>query len=166
MFIRQGFFFGDDDRHLLYMPTGPSDPLVVFDPGFDQAAFFAYAEANGLTRYGGQIVPRNSGRSDWWTKFDLRVSPELPGFGEDHKANIYFTIENLGNLLNDEWGVFYERDFPRTAPIVEASLIDTAGTPNDFSDDQYSFDDFIPETQTRVADASLWKLRVGFNYNF
>jgi len=166
MFIAQDFFFGSDDRSLLYMPSGPSDPNVVFDPGFDQDAFFAYAAANGLTGYGGQIVPRNSANSDWWTKFDLRVSQELPGFGEEHHANIYFTIENLSNLLNDDWGVLYERDFPRTAPIVEASYLDTAGTPDDYSDDQYSFDTFIPQDQSRSATASLWTLRVGFNYNF
>ncbi len=166
MFISQGFFFGSDDRSLLYMPTGPSDPNVVFDPGFDQAAFFDFAAANGLTGYGGQIVPRNSANSDWWTKFDLRVSQELPGFGEEHHANVYFTIENLSNLLNDDWGVLYERGFPRTAPIVEASLVDTAGTPNDFSDDQYSFDNFIPQGQSRSSTASLWSIRVGFNYNF
>ena len=166
MFISQGFFFGSDDRSLLYMPTGPSDPLVVFDPGFDQAAFFAYAAANGLTGFGGGIVPRNSIQSDWWTKFDLRVSQELPGFGEEHHANVYFTIENLGNLLNDDWGVLYERDFPRTAPIVEASYIDVNGTANDHSDDLYSFDAFIPQSQSRSATASLWAMRVGFNYNF
>jgi len=166
MFLRQGFFFGDDDRSLLYMPTGPADPKVVFDPGFDQDAFFQYAAANGLTGYGGQIVPRNSAHSDWWTKFDLRVSQELPGFGEEHHASVYFTIQNLGNLLNDDWGVLYERDFPRTAPIVDASLVDVNGTPNDFSDDLYSFNAFIPELQTRSAEASLWSLRVGFNYNF
>ena len=166
MFIRQDFFFGDDDRHLLYMPSGPDDPLVVFDDDFDQDAFFSYAAANGLTGYGGGIVERNSARSDWWTKFDLRVSQELPGFGEDHHANIYFTIENLGNLLNDDWGVLYERDFPRTAPIVDASYIDVNGTPNDYSDDLYSFNEFIPEYQTRSAAASLWRIRFGFNYNF
>ncbi|MDJ0710802.1 MAG: TonB-dependent receptor [Woeseiaceae bacterium] len=166
MFIRQDFFFGDDDRSLLYMPTGPNDPLVVFDPGFDQAAFFEYAEANGLTGYGGSVVPRNTGRSDWWTKFDLRISQEIPGFTQDHYANLYFTIENLGNLLNDDWGVLYERDFPRTAPIVDASYVDVNGTPNDYSDDLYSFNEFIPQEQTRSADASLWQIRFGFNYNF
>ena len=166
MFIRQDFFFGDDDRHLMYMPTGPDDPLVVFDDGFDQDAFFAYAAANGLTEYGGGIVPRNSANSSWWTKFDLRVNQELPGFSEDHRANVYFTIENLGNLLNDDWGVLYERQFPRSAPIVAASYIDVNDTPFDFSDDLYSFDEFIPEDQSRSASASLWQIRFGFNYKF
>jgi len=166
MFIRQDFFWGSDDRSLLYMPSGPSDPNVVFGPGFDQDAFFDFAKANGLNKYGGQIVPRNSRNGSWWTKFDVRVSQELPGFSEEHHATIYFTIENLGNLINDDWGVLKERGFPRTAPIVEASYIDTAGTPNDFSDDVYSFDAFIPQGQSRSADASLWAMRFGFNYNF
>jgi len=68
--------------------------------------------------------------------------------------------------LNDDWGVLYERGFPRTAPIVEASFIDPNGTPNDHSDDLYSFDAFIPQDQSRSATASLWSLRIGFNYNF
>ena len=166
MFIRQDFFFGDDDRHLMYMPSGPDDPLVVFGDDFDQDAFFAYAAVNDLTRYGGGIVPRNSANSNWWTKFDLRINQELPGFSDDHDANLYFTIENLGNLLNDKWGVLYERQFPRTAPIVAASYIDVNDTPFDFSDDLYSFDEFIPESQSRSASASLWQIRFGFNYNF
>ena len=62
--------------------------------------------------------------------------------------------------------MLYERDFPRTAPIVDASYIDVNGTPNDYSDDLYSFNEFIPEYQTRSAAASLWRIRFGFNYNF
>jgi len=166
MFIRQDFFWGSDDRSLLYMPSGPSDPNVVFGPNFDQDAFFAFAKANDLTRYGGQIVPRNSVHSAWWTKFDLRVSQEIPGFGEEHHALIHFTIENLGNLLNDDWGVLKERGFPRFAPIVEGSYIDPNGTTWDFSDDLYSFDDFIPQGESRSAAASLWQVRFGIQYNF
>jgi hypothetical protein len=166
MFNLGAFFNPADSRSLLYMPSGPNDANVIFDPGFDQAAFFAFAEANGLTEYGGGIVPRNEFNSDWWTKMDLRVSQEIPGFGSDQKAQVYFVVENLLNLINDDWGVLYERGFPRTAPIVEANLIDSANTPNDFSDDQYEFVDFSAVEQTRVGNASLWSLRLGFNYNF
>jgi len=35
-----------------------------------------------------------------------------------------------------------------------------------YSDDLYSFESFIPQGQSRSADASLWALRFGFNYNF
>ncbi len=156
MFVCGPFFCPDDDRSLLYMPSGPSDPNVVFDPGFDQDAFFAWAEGNDLTKYGGGIVTRNELTSDWWTKFDLRISQEIPGFSDDQKASIYFTIENLGNLLNDDWGVLYERSFPRAAPVVQASLVN----------DQYVFEQFIPQDQSRSTRASLWRMRFGFQYNF
>ena len=104
--------------------------------------------------------------SDWWTKFDFRVTQELPGFTSDHRANLYLVIENIGNLLNDDWGVLYERSFPRAAPIVEASYLDPNGTPDDYSDDVYLFENFIDQSQSRSTRASLWSLRFGFNYNF
>ncbi|MFQ5548504.1 MAG: carboxypeptidase regulatory-like domain-containing protein [Woeseia sp.] len=165
MFVQGSFANPDDDRSLLYMPSGPSDPLVVFDPGFDQAAFFAFAAANGIPQCG-CILGRNGFNSNWWSKFDLRISQDIPGFNREHRVQAYLIVENLGNFLNDDWGVFYERDFPRRANIVSASLLDTAGTPGDFSDDQYLFQNFIPQTQTRVTNVSLWAARIGINYRF
>ena len=157
MFAVGPFFNFSDDRSLLYMPTGPSDPNVVFDPGFDQEAFFAFADAAGITGYGGGIVPRNVDFSNWFTKVDLRISQEIPGFASDQKGKVFFVIENVGNLLNDDWGVFYERGFPRTAPVVEASLNGS---------NQYVFEDFIAPSQSRVGSASLWSMRFGVSYNF
>ncbi|MDH3547395.1 MAG: TonB-dependent receptor, partial [Gammaproteobacteria bacterium] len=159
----------DDDRSLLYMPDGPSDPNVIFAPGFDQDEFFAWAAANDLTKYGGGIVPRNAIEGSWWNKFDLRISQDLPGFSPDHRAQIWFNIENLANLLNDDWGVLYERSFPRTAAVVEASLPDFVldGTSdNDFSDAQYTFESFTSQGESRVAKVSVWRIRFGFNYRF
>ncbi len=158
-FFRGRFFNLDDDRQLLYMPTGASDPKVQFDPGFDQAAFFAFADAAGISKYGGQIVPRNVFNSDWWTKFDVRVSQELPGFMENHRASAYLVIENFGNFLNDDWGVLREASFPRNQPIVEATI--------DPATNQYVFEEFFePGGQSIRQDASLWEIRVGVRYSF
>ena len=90
----------------------------VFDPGFDDAAFFALVDSVGLAR--GHTAPRNSHTGSWWTKFDFKVSQEIPGFG-DHKGSAFIIIENIGNLLNDDWGVLYEQSFPRNRPIVDAT---------------------------------------------
>ena len=165
MFIQGSFTDPDDDRSLLYMPAGASDPLVIFDPGFDQNAFFAFAAQNGIPECG-CILPRNGFNSNWWSKFDVKISQELPGFGSEQRVKAYLIIENFLNLLNDDWGVLYERSFPRSAAIVEASLVDTAGTPTDFSDDQYLFTNFFPETQGRVTRPSLWAIRLGVTYQF
>jgi hypothetical protein len=165
MFVRGSFANPDDDRSLLYMPAGTSDSLVVYDPGFDQAAFFAYAAANGIPECG-CILPRNGFNSAWWTKFDLKISQDLPGFGSEHRVQAYFIVENFGNLLNDDWGVLYEQRFPRAANIVAASFLDTAGTPNDYSDDQYLFEEFFSLSQSRATSTSLWSARLGVTYRF
>ena len=165
MFVQGSFANPDDDRSLLYMPAGPSDPLVTFDPGFDQAAFFAFAAQAGIPECG-CILPRNGFNSNWWSKVDVKISQDIPGFSSEHRVQGYFIIENFLNFLNDDWGVFYERGFPRNADIVDASLVDTAGTPGDFSDDQYLFEEFFPETQRRVTSPSLWAARLGLTYRF
>ena len=190
--FRQGSFTTlSDDRSLLYMPAGTSDSLVVYQPAvlagdidpitgevptdsngvpisiaaFDQSAFFAYAAANGIPECG-CILPRNGFNSDWWNKFDLKISQDLPGFGSEHRVQAYFIVENFGNLLSDDWGVLYEQRFPRAADIVQASFLDTAGTPDDFSDDQYLFEEFFELNQSRATSTSLWSARVGVTYRF
>ena len=98
-------------------------------------------------------------------KFDLRISQELPGFSPDHSSLLYFNIENLGNLLNDDWGVLKEQSFPRRASAVIAS-IDDNGTSSDFSDDTYVYEDFFSQNLSRSTRASLWRIRMGFTYRF
>ena len=166
MFFCGPFFCPSDDRSLLYMPDGPSDPNVIFDPGFDQDAFFSWAKKNGLNKYGGRIVRRNSLESSWWSKVDLRISQDLPGFSDTHRAQLYFTINNFLNFLNNDWGILKERSFPRQASVVEASLVDVNGTPDVFEDDVYSFDSFFKQGVSRVTRASVWSMRFGFNYRF
>ena len=159
MFFLGRFFNLDDDRQLLYVPTGASDPKVRYATGFDQPAFFAFASQSGLDRYAGTIVPRNAFYSDWWTKFDVRISQELPGFNENHRASAFLVVENIGNLINDDWGVLKEASFPRTQPVVQASI--------DSMTNQYVFEEFFePAGQSIKQDASLWEVRIGLRYSF
>jgi len=153
-----GFGFNDSNRQLLYVPT-VNDSSVVYgadDDGvpFDLAGFNNFIDSEGLTR--GGIIGRNSLEGDWWTKVDIRVEQELPGFTADHKASVYFVVENFGNLLNDDWGVLKEGNFLQGA--VEASITDSG---------QYSYNSFTsPSSSSRQTDASLWEIRVGVKYDF
>lgn len=153
-------FAGDSatGRQLLYVPTGDNDPNVVFAPGFDKDAFFAFVNSSGLSKFAGGIAGRNEFYSDWWTKVDLRIQQELPGFIEGHKAKAFFVIDNLTNLLNDDWGVLYEASFPQTAAVVDAD-VNAQG--------QYVFNAFTNrDPQSRVATPSLWSMTVGIEYKF
>ncbi len=151
--------FGDDSvaNHLLYVPTGPDDQLVRFADGFDQAAFFAYVDGAGLER--GGIAGRNDQDGQWVNKFDLRIEQEFPGALQGHKSKAYFTIENIGNMLNDEWGAVYQAGFPQTVGIVDASLDETTN--------QYVYNEFFAaDAERRQTSISLWEMRVGVKYEF
>lgn len=153
--------FGDgiDGAHLLYIPTGPSDPNVVFDPGFDTTAFFAYLDQHDLTKYAGGIAPRNSNRSDWWGKIDLKFEQEFPSFAEGHKILAFLVIENFTNLINDDWGVMYHGGYFGNTSIVDARV--------DRAANQYLFNEFVArDPQSRRAAPSQWTIRIGARYKF
>ncbi|WP_020400799.1 TonB-dependent receptor [Kordiimonas gwangyangensis] len=152
--------FGDgvDGSALLYIPTGIDDPLVQFGDDFDTDAFFEYLEENNLMQYAGQIAPRNSNFSNWWGKVDLKIEQEIPAFFEGHKMSAYFVIDNLTNLINDDWGVMYEASFPRAFQVVEASI--------DRANNQYVYTEFFEREQGRVTRPSLWSIRMGVKYKF
>ncbi|MCP1338522.1 carboxypeptidase regulatory-like domain-containing protein [Idiomarina sp. M1R2S28] len=153
----QGVDVAEDGRQLLYVPDGRNDPNVVFGPNFDQDAFFSWLEGSGAGKYAGGSAGRNAFNSDWWTKVDLRVEQELPGLMDGHKASLFFTIDNLTNLLNDDWGVLNESIYG-TATVVDAYR-DSQG--------RYVFDSFSqPNPQSRITNASLWQARIGIEYKF
>jgi len=151
-----GDLFGDlrDYRHLLYVPTGPNDPNVVYASGFDQAAFFAFIEKAGLQP---GIQKRNDHQSDWWGHLDLRIEQNFPGFFDGDKLSAFIIIKNFCNLLNDNWCVLKEAGFPRTDDIVNMDVVDG----------KYLYQAFVrPGGQSRRTQASLWEMRIGLKYTF
>lgn len=144
------------NRQLLYVPL-ENDPNVVYNmSAADINEFNEFIASNGLER--GQITSRNAENSDWFVKFNFKLTQELPGFMEGHKGEAFFVIDNLTNLLNDDWGVL------KKGPFVGASMISTS------LDDQgrYVYSDFnANNANTSVqSDASAWQMRVGVRYTF
>lgn len=141
-------------RSLIYIPL-ENDPNVVWDDPSDEAAFNQFVEDNGLTR--GEITKRNEFKAAWWTKFDLRIQQDLPGFTEDHSASAFMIIKNIGNLLNDDWGTLKQVNF-NTQSIISTNLND---------DGQYVYSNFnAPNNGAASRDPSLWEVRIGVKYNF
>jgi len=83
---------------------------------------------------------RNAQRGSSWAKLDMKVSLGFPGFAEGHRASAFMVIDNLTNLLNDDWGVLYLYDFP--------SLVQ------------------VGDTESRIGDASRYEIRFGLSYDF
>ena len=86
-------------------------------PGFDQQAFFEWAAANGL---GPGFTERNGYNTGWSSRFDLRISQEIP-LPADLVGRVYFKVYNLGNMLNSDWGEIVDAQF-FTPEIVDASV--------------------------------------------
>ena len=77
------------------------------------------------------------------------------GFGEGQKGSAYFVIKNIGNMLNDDWGVL-ETGSPLQS-AVSANIVNG----------QYVFNEFKDPSGTSVESRpSLWEMRIGVKYTF
>ncbi len=159
---------------LLYVPT-PNDPKVVYGPNFNQAAFQAFLQESGLAEYAGRIAPRNAFRHSDVTTFDLRVSQEFPGFFPSKaKFEVYMDLENIGNMLNDDWGVIEQYDFSRQVPVVDVSCVTAAGAAANCgaAGALYRYQGLGPNgTFTRPVqpfrrEQSLWQVKLGARFKF
>lgn len=159
------------ERQLIYVPTGASDPNVTFSDDFNGAttpaerdaqiaAFFAKLDELGISEGAGGISPRNGFQSDWFSQWDLRIEQEIPGLFNDDKGSFFVVIENIGNLLNDEWGVINQAGFPGAVRLIDADL----------NGDQLVYEGFRDVTRedilAPVTDSSVWEIRFGVRYTF
>jgi outer membrane receptor for ferrienterochelin and colicin len=149
-------------RQLAYIPTSAADP--VFSPTSNAAALQqldAFISSHeDLGDYRGRIIPRNTNQDDWYTKFDLKLSQNFPGFMGSDSFQGFVVVENLGNLLNDSWGVQREHGFPGNAVLYGISGLDAQGRPI-----VSSFNPGV-DNDSIVVNASLWNVRVGVKYSF
>jgi outer membrane receptor for ferrienterochelin and colicin len=83
---------------------------------------------------------RNFDDGSWWRKIDLYANLGFPGFAENHRASVFLNIDNLTNLLNDDWGVLKQYPFPHAVP--KGSV------------------------EPRIGDASRYEIRFGVRYDF
>lgn len=153
----------DDAGHLLYVPSGTNDPL--FSPasfGGDpaaQQAFIDYINGSELAQYKGGIAARNGDNSPWSTVVDLRIQQELPAFNPNHTFRVFLDIENLGNLLNDDWGRIERTRYEYERDVVSARI----------NNGQYEYLRLESDRSIKnleVLSQSVWQLQIGLKYDF
>jgi len=183
---------GAGTRYLLYVPTGLNDPRVVYANATDAQLFDNYINYTGLAKYRGQIAPRNAFNAKWFTRIDLHVSQEIPGFISDKsRFTVFADVENFTNLLNKNWGQIREYAFPYTVSPVQVQCLTTAATPGTFvptpgaggapavatastqacaqyryTANQTAGGQFIDPNTTIYARQSLYAIRVGVRFAF
>lgn len=146
------------DNALFYVPSGSNDPIVAYDSDETKEAVLAMVNADDcLSDQRGEIADRNSCHDDWWTKMDLRISQDLPGFRAEDKAQAYIVLENVGNFLNDEWGVLRQQGFPGSVDVVDSSI---SGGQLVYSNARSLSDGSVQ------IEPTLWEIRFGVKYDF
>jgi len=144
----------------------------VFTPNqAAENAFFNWLEGRpDLAQYAGTYAPENAFRAKWVNTFDLRFSQELPGFFDGHRSEVWFDIQNVGNLINDDWG--HVLDYGFNANEAVASLVGIyqgryvynyrSGT--EFG--QATAVGVPTDADQQTNGVSQWSLQVGFRYKF
>jgi hypothetical protein len=182
---------GSRQRHLFYVPDGD----VIFEALCTQddvdggvagcvdtstvsaarSAQFAsdmeaYIQEQGLEKWRGRIMPRNSHRSPWVTVLDLRFAQELPIFRRT-RGIVTFDIENFANLLNSDWGQLRQVSFPYVTPVADAVRISTTGCPNGAAS-CYVYRPRSGQTGPVLpfnaisSLPSIWRMQLGFRIEF
>jgi len=148
---------------LLYVPSGPGDVIFTGGAAMEQAFFDYVARTPELARFAGQTATAGSGRSPWVNNVDIRFSQELPGFMEGHKSEIWLDIQNVGNLINKDWGRIEQVGFPYGQGIVNFAGIDQATGRYRYTFNEANIRDL--NLQDGVGE-SRWSAQLGFRYRF
>lgn len=148
-------------RYLLYVPNVSAigaDPLVSYANQAVYDSLRDYVLAKDLPQ--GQIIGKNSLRSPDYFRVNLHLEQELPAFVSGAKFKMVADIENLLNLIDDEYGSF--RYFNPLSPVVGV----TCATATTTSCAQYRYNSFSPPTATNEGRIGLWSVRLGFRLEF
>ena len=179
-----------NSTNLLYVPTGPNDPLVsygdanvtvngvatVVTAAQTQAALDNYINNSVLAKYRGQISAKNIDRSRANTRVDLHLEQELPTFVGKSRISVFADITDLPNLLNHNWGGLRQLAFPYGATLVTVQCLTTAGNANNAGVvattssqpcAQYRYSAYTnPSTSAVNITQSLYAIRIGARFTF
>src|SRR5690606_11272815 len=139
-----------------------------------EADFWSWVEREKpeLNGYRGAYVPENSFRSRWLNTFDVRISQELPGFFKGHKSQVWLDIQNVGNLLNKDWGHILDYGF--NGNEAAASLLGIDEATGKYVYGYRSGTEFgqpgaiaVPTDSDRnTTGIPQWSVQVGLRYDF
>ncbi|HET9626251.1 MAG TPA: TonB-dependent receptor [Kofleriaceae bacterium] len=163
--------FGEDsaianrNRELFFVPLdsrtceadGPNCDVVL--KGITKKQFNTFLQRTGLDQYRGKIAPRNGFKSPRFNKVDVRIAQDLPNPIPGHRAQFIIDIENVGNLLDHNWGVARQTPFPYYTQAVDVAVNRT--------NNSYVYSGLRSANPT-VLDvlSSVWKISLGVTYDF
>jgi hypothetical protein len=167
-----------------------TNPLTTYkgvSMPLQMAEFNQWLANSGLLKYNGQIAPRNGFVSRDVTTVDFHFGQEIPASIplSTGKLEAYLDILNIGNMINNHWGVVSQVAYPyfvspvtarncqaqaqavaasNNKGVVPASATCAAGTGNFYQYDSFSQKALTDESN--YSSASVWQIKIGFKFKF
>ncbi|GAB4030188.1 outer membrane beta-barrel protein [Spirosoma jeollabukense] len=175
---------GQNNNDLLFVPAKATDltfasltvgsgaSAPVYSPEQQQAALESYIQGNDyLKTRRGQYAERNGGYAPWLTRFDFTVMQEFyvktGAKGTRHSIQFRADILNVGNLLNNKWGVGWQST---TANPLTLAGVSTAGLPTYRLATQTLPDGSVillrDSWVKSVTIDNVWQAQLGVRYSF
>jgi hypothetical protein len=158
---------GFDQNDLFYIPKNDNDiELGSIVGGVYQANAGMYTALDNfinnnsyLRLHRGQIAGRNADRNPWVSYVDFQILQDIPII-EGHHLQLSYTIQNLGNLINSDWG--WNSSVFSTYIVAYKAGVDPATHQN-----VYTFN--APKNNTPFTASYLssrWSMQLGLRYSF
>jgi hypothetical protein len=162
-------------NHLLYVPniagdTNPGDLQignVFFDSNATRDNFLRLVNQFGLPQ--DTIVPKGFYKNDSVNQMDMQISQRIPLlFGT--RARIVFDIQNVLNLINDDWGIVEE--FFDVNQVVNVTCVTETGAnlpAGSFACPAYRYSAFgasALKENVDTAGRSFWAIQIGLRLEF
>lgn len=165
---------------LFYVPNGTGNDVKfgslsatgVFtaNAAMEQAFWTWLEKQDGLSRYKGTYAPENGFTSGWVNTFDIRISQELPGFMKGHKSKVWLDIQNVGNLINKDWGHVLDYGFNANNAVATLQGIHNGqyvyGYRSGTEFGQATAYGMPTNADSQTNGISQWSLQVGLKYEF
>jgi len=146
--------------NLFYVPDGLNDPLVTGEAAFLNSLDSQISGDSCLSQYRGEIIPRNSCHTGWVSRVNLRFLQEVEVVS-GHKVEFTLDIQNLGNLINSDWG--------RLDAIFQPSNVPLANVAVSGDGSQYVYSapsSSVTSTPDVARIPSAYRIQFGVRYKF
>lgn len=139
--------------NLIYIPTANELSGMPFTSDENRAAFESFIQNDKyLSKHRGQYMERNAIVAPWNSRFNLKISQDIyinSKSGKPHTITIGLDVNNIGNLLNPNWGCVKRVSSDNILKIESGTYTFTA-----------------PKWSKFNSSVSTWQALLNFRYSF
>jgi hypothetical protein len=162
---------GINGNDLFAIPRAGQITYTSASSAADRAAFERYLqEVDYLRENQGRVAERNAENSPNVNQFDLRITQDLPGFFGDNRLQLFVDVQNVGNLIDEDWGQIDEVGFPYNLNVARFAGVNAAGQVvydvSNYVNESTGAELFPRPGRRDAVGESRWAIQVGFRYEF